>query len=131
MMTLLLEEYIIHADETVLRVLKFDGKQVDGQSRCWVFCSGKDSERKMALYLYYPTRSEKVVEQVLGKYAGYLQTDGYATYNAAVNATRLGCWSHARRKWVECLPKGIEDKNSKAAQALELVEQIFAEDKRL
>ena len=32
---------------------------------------------------------------------------------------------------MECLPKGIEDKNSKAAQALELVEQIFAEDKRL
>ena len=131
MMTLLLKEDIIHADETVLRVLKLDGKQVDGQYRCWVFCSGKDSERKMALYLFYPTRSAKVVEEVLGKYAGYLQTDGYAAYNAAVNATRLGCWSHARRKWVECLPKGIEDKNSKAAQALELVEQIFAEDKRL
>ena len=131
MMTLLLKEDIIHADETVLRVLKRDGKQVDGQSRCWVFCSGKDSKRKMVLYLYYPTRSAKVVEQVLGKYAGYLQTDGYAAYNAAVNVTRLGCWSHARRKWVECLPKGIEDKNSKAAQVLELVEQIFAEDKRL
>ena len=131
MMTLLQSEDIIHADETVLRVLKRDGKQVDGQSRCWVFCSGKDSEHKMALYLYHPTRSAKVVEDVLGNYGGYLQTDGYSAYNAAVNATRLGCWSHARRKWVECLPKGIEDKNSKAAQALALVEQIFTEDKRL
>lgn len=131
MLNVLLNEDIIHADETVLRVLKRDGKQVDGQSRCWVFCSGKDSERKMALYLYHPTRSAKVVEDVLGGYLGYLQTDGYTAYNAAVNATRLGCWSHARRKWVECLPKGIEDKNSKAAQALELVEQIFAEEKRL
>ena len=72
MMTLLLKEDIINADETVLRVLKRDGKQVDGQSRCWVFCSGNDSKRKMVLYLYYPTRSAKVVEQVLGKYAGYL-----------------------------------------------------------
>ena len=81
-------------------------------------------------------------------------------FGGYVNATRLGCWSHARRKRVECLPKGIEDKNSKAAQAFadflrrgncvifvlqtvvcdflakttknnELVEQIFAEDKRL
>ena len=42
MMTLLKAEDIIHADESVLRVLKCDGKQVDGQSRCWVFCSGKD-----------------------------------------------------------------------------------------
>ena len=131
MLNVLLNEDIIHADETVLRVLKRDGKQVDGQSRCWVFCSGKDSEHKMSLYLYRPTRSAKVVEEVLGDYSSYLQTDGYSAYNAAVNATRLGCWSHARRKWVDCLPKGIEDKNSKAAQALELVEQIFAEDKRL
>ena len=131
MMTLLKSEYVIHADETVLRVLKRDGKQVDGQSRCWVFCSGKDSEHKMSLYLYHPTRSAKVVEDNLGSYSGYLQTDGYTAYNAAVNAIRLGCWSHARRKWVECLPKGIDDKNSKAAQALELVEKIFAEDKRL
>ena len=131
MLNVLLNEDIIHADETVLRVLKRDGKQVDGQSRCWVFCSGKASKHKMSLYLYHPTRSAKVVEDVLGGYSGYLQTDGYSAYNAAVNAMKLGCWSHARRKWVECLPKGIEDKNSKAAQALEMVEQIFAEEKRL
>ena len=131
MMTLLKTEDIIHADESVLRVLKRDGKQVDGQSRCWVFCSGKDSKRKMSLYLYHPTRSAKVVEDNLGSYSGYLQTDGYAAYNAAANAVRSGCWAHARRKWVECLPKGIDNKNSKAVQALELVEQIFTEDKRL
>ena len=131
MQTVLLTEDIIHADETVLRVLKHDGKQIDGQSRCWVFCSGKDSSHKMALYLYHPTRSAKVVKEVLGNYSGYLQTDGYTAYSAAEKAIRVGCWAHARRKWIECLPKGIEDKNSKAAQALELVEQIFAEDKRL
>lgn len=131
MTPLLRSEDIVHADESVLRVLKRNGKQVDGQSRCWVFCSGKDSERKMSLYLYHPTRSAKVVEDNLGSYTGYLQTDGYAGYNAAANAIRLGCWSHARRKWVECLPKGIDNINSKAAQALEQVEQIFAEDKRL
>lgn len=112
MMTLLKSEDIIHADETVLRVLKRDGKQVDGPSRCWVFCSGKDSEHKMSLYLYHPTRSAKVVEDNLGSYSGYLQTDGYTAYNAAVNAIRLGCWSHARRKWVECLPNVIEKPNS-------------------
>ena len=78
----------------------------------------------MSLYLYHPTRSAKVVEDNLGSYTGYLQTDGYAGYNAAANAVRLGCWSHARRKWVECLPKGIDNINSKAAQALEQVEQI-------
>ena len=58
-----------------------------------------------------------------------MQTDGCASYNAAVKATHVGCWAHAKRKWAECLPKGIDDKNSKAVQALELIERIFAADK--
>lgn len=129
MLELLLTDYMIHADETPLRVLKRNGQQVDGQSRQWVFCTGKYSDRKMALYYHHATRSAKVVEQILGEYTRFLQTDGCASYNAAVKATHVGCWAHAKRKWVECLPKGIDDKNSKAVQALELIEQIFAADK--
>ena len=129
MQEILLKEDIIHTDETPLRVLKRNGQQVDGQSRMWVFCSGQYSYRKMALYYHHATRSAKVVEQILGDYSGYLQTDGCPSYNAAVRATHIGCWAHARRKWVECLPKGIDDKNSKSAQALELIEQIFAADR--
>lgn len=131
MLELLLTDYMIHADETTLRVLKRGGQQVDGDSRMWVFCSGKHSGRKTALYRYHATRSAKVVEKILGEYEGYLQTDGYASYNAAVKAIRVGCWAHARRKWVECLPKGVDNKNSKAAQALELIERLFAADKGL
>ena len=129
MQEILLKEDIIHADETPLRVLKRNGQQVDGQSRMWVFCSGQYSEHKMALYYHHATRSARVVEQILGDYSGYLQTDGCPSYNAVVRATHIGCWAHARRKWVECLPKGIDDKNSKSAQALELIERIFDADR--
>lgn len=129
MREILLAENIIHADETPLRVLKRDGKQVDGQSRMWVFCNGKYSEHKMSLYFYHATRSGTVASKILGNYAGYLQTDGYSAYNAVEKAIHIGCWSHARRKWTDCLPKGIDDKNSKATQALELIERIFAADK--
>ena len=55
----------------------------------WVFCSGRDSERKMSLYYYHATRSGKVVEKILGDYSGYLHTDGYSAYNAAENTGRL------------------------------------------
>ena len=112
MKELLLQEKIIHADETPLRVLKRDGKQVDAQSMMWVFCSGRDSERKMSLYYYHATRSGKVVEKILGDYSGYLQTDGYSAYNASEKAIRVGCWAHARQKFTECLPKGVNDKHS-------------------
>lgn len=128
MKELLLQEKVIHADETPLRVLKRDGKQVDSQSRMWVFCSGKDSERKMSLYYHHATRSGKVVEKIIGDYSGYLQTDGYAAYNSSEKAIRVGCWAHARRKFTECRSKGVNDKNSKAAQALELIGRIFAAD---
>ncbi len=129
MLEFLLKDYLIHADESPLRVLKRNGQQVDGQSRMWVFCSGKYSEHKMALYYHHATRSGKVVKQMLGDYSGYLQTDGCASYNAAEKAIHIGCWAHARRRWTDCLPKGIDDKNSKAAQALALIERIFAADK--
>ena len=130
MLDILLKEDIIHADETELRVLKRNGQQVDSVSRMWVFCSGCRSEQKMSLYFYHATRSGKVVEQILGDYSGYLQTDGYSAYNAAVNATRIGCWSHARRLWVKCLPKGVSNADSKAVQAFEAVEKIFDAEKR-
>lgn len=122
----LFKEDIVHADETELRVLKRDGKPTNSVSRMWVFCSGAYSEKQMALYQYHPTRSSAVVRDVIGDYSGYLQTDGYSAYNAAEQATHIGCWAHARRKFVDCLPKGIEDKNSKAAAALDIIERLFS-----
>ncbi|MDY3032307.1 MAG: transposase, partial [Clostridia bacterium] len=44
-------------------------------------------------------------------------------------AKRIGCWAHARRKWIDCLPKGIKADGSKAVQALSIVEEIFTVEK--
>ena len=128
---LLLKESVIHADETPLRVLNRDGKPTDSQSRMWVFCSGKDSAHKMALYYHHATRSGQVVTDMIGDYSGYLQTDGYSAYNSAVNALRVGCWAHARRKFTDCLPKGIQTEDTRAGKALELIGEIFAADEGL
>ncbi len=125
----LLQEPIIHADETELKVLKRDGEVTNSISRMWVYCSGKHSEKPVAFYQYRPTRSKKVVEEIFGSYEGVLQTDGYAAYNAAEKTKHAGCWAHARRKFVDCLPKGVNETNSKAAEALEIIEKIFAEEK--
>lgn len=127
----LLKEDIVHADETELRVLKRDGKPTDSISRMWVFCSGKDSRKPMSFYKYHPTRSAKVVEKVLGEYTGYLQTDGYEAYTHAWKARRIGCWAHARRKCIDCIPKGIKAEGSNAEQALSIVEEIFTAEKSL
>jgi len=125
----LLLEDIINADETELRVLTCEGKKVDSMSRMWVFCSGRFSKKPMAIYKYHPTRSGKVVEEMIGIFDRFLQTDSLASYHAAIKAIHVGCWAHARRKWVDCMPKGIEDENSKSSQALALVEKLFAVEK--
>jgi len=117
---------VIHADETELKVLKDNGKPVDSMSRMWVFCSGKHEPKQLCLYKYHATRSGKVAKEMLEEYSKYLQTDGYSGYNIIQTATRIGCWAHVRRKWTDCLPKGIDSTNSKAAKALELVEKLFA-----
>lgn len=128
---ILLSEPIIHADETPLRVLNRDGKPVDSQSRMRVFCSGKDSEHKMSLYYHHATRSGQVVKDMLGDYSGYLQTDGYSAYSSAVNAVRVDCRAHARRKFTDCLPKGVKTEDSRAEKALALIGKIFAADEGL
>ena len=81
---------IVNADETRCHVLKEDGRE---------FCS---PEKNIALYQYKPSRGGKVASEMLKGFSGYLQTDGYSAYNAVKSATHVGCWAHARRKWVDC-----------------------------
>ena len=125
----LLKENIVHADETELRVLKRNVEHTNSVSRMWVYCSGKYSKNPVALYKYHPTRSAKVVDEIFGEYTGILQTDGYAAYNTAIKAKHAGCWAHARRKFVDYIPKGVDITDSKTAEALSLIEKIFIEEK--
>lgn len=56
---------------------------------------------------------------MLKGFSGYLQTDGYSTYNVVESVTRVGCWAHARRKWVDCFEgkKPVEESQSEKAFA--------------
>ena len=47
-------------------------------------------------------------------------------YNAVEKSTRVGCFAHARRKWVECLVDGKPVKYSMSEKAFQLIERIFA-----
>ena len=55
--------------------------------------------------LYYecaPTRGAEVIERMLDGFQGFMQTDGYAGYDAVGNETgivHVGCFVHARRKF--------------------------------
>lgn len=113
----------MNADETDCHVLKEDGRESKQMSKMWVFCA---LEKQIALYKYHPSRGGKVAQDMLKGFSGYLQSDGYSAYNAVENVTRVGCWAHARRKWVECFPKGVVVAGSCSEQAFGMIEKIFA-----
>ena len=124
----LVDSDIVNADETNCHVLKEDGRESKQMSKMWVFCA---PEKNIALYKYNPSRGGKVANEMLKGFSGYLQSDGYSAYNAVDTAIRVGCWAHARRKWVECFPNGVIQGGCVSKQAFDLVEQIFAVEKAL
>ena len=119
----LLTKRVIHADETVVQVLKEPGRKAKDESRMWVYCSGEPNEN-IVLFEYQPTRNGDHAKRFLGNYSGYLVTDGCASYNKLTSVTRCGCWAHVRRKFVDALPKeGAED--SAAAKGIKYIDDLF------
>lgn len=70
----LLEQEVIHADETVIQVLKEDGKPASSESRMWVYGSGERSATPIRLFEYQPDRSGKRPEGFLRGFTKKLET---------------------------------------------------------
>ena len=124
----LLTQSVIHADETVVQVLKEDGKPATSESRMWLYASGEHSETPVRIFEYQPDRSGKRPERFLAGFKGCLVTDGYSGYNLVQNVTHCGCWTHARRKWREAMPDGATVKTSKAAVGYKYCNKLFSLD---
>ncbi|SBS34714.1 Transposase IS66 family protein [Marinomonas spartinae] len=122
--------HIIAMDETRIQVLKEPGKSATSDKQMWVSLGGPPDERSV-LFHYDPSRSQEVPITLLEGFKGYLQTDGYAGYNAACKQyglTPVGCMDHARRKFIEAQaaqPKGKKAKVSKADTALGYMNKLY------
>ena len=98
----LLKSSYIHMDETVVQVLKEDGKKAQTTSYMWV--QARSGPAPIVLFHYAKNRSGTHAEELLDDYRGSLQVDGYDGYAPVIrrnNITRLGCWAHARRKFYD------------------------------
>jgi transposase len=106
LITLLREEMLkthyLHMDETVVQVLKEDGKKAETKSYMWV--QATSGAKPIIIYHYAKNRSGSNAEELLDGYHGALQVDGYDGYATAIQNNkilRLGCWAHARRKFYD------------------------------
>lgn len=100
----LLKRDIIHCDETPVQVLKEEGKKPQTKSYMWLYCSGNDTKPPIVLYDYQPSRNGDHAATYLKDFKGYVHSDGYSGYNKLKDITRIGCWAHLRRKFVEAIP---------------------------
>ena len=121
----LLTQSTIHADETVIQVLKEKGKPATSESRMWVYSSAKRADIQLRCFEYRESRSGKWAKTFLEGFSGVLITDGYSGYNKIQEAEHAGCWAHMRRKWLEAMPEGADAKTCKAAEGYEFCNRLF------
>ena len=132
----LLNAPVLHMDETPVQVLNEAGKRAQSKSYMWVRKADPPPDgqtNKIILFDYDPSRSSAVPMRLLQGFEGALMLDGYAGYDAACNTMpiiRLGCWAHARRKFVEAA-KANKKNNGQANKAIKLIAKLYKLEKAI
>ena len=112
----------LQMDETRIKVLKEINLSPSAQKWMWV-SKGGPPDQPAILYDYDPSRSQEVAARLLAGFSGTLQCDGLSSYDAVWGSQglrQLGCFDHARRKFVEAVkaqPKKDKAKTGKASKA--------------
>lgn len=130
----LLEADLIHGDETELQVLREPGRAARAKSYLWAQMSG--SGPPVRLFTYAASRSAETARQLYDGARGALLTDGYEVYANVAQAyglVHLGCWAHARRRFVEAeavLPKAARTPEQPATQFIAAIGELYAIEAR-
>ena len=128
---------LINVDESPFQVHKEPGRSDTCKSYMWVFCAGPLSS-PVIVYKYHPTRSAKVVQDMLEDYLGYVQSDGYSAYDYLSrdpNITPMGCLAHARRKFIKVNNSRKKSRGKKntskglADEALDYIKELYRIEK--
>lgn len=128
-------DYVL-ADETPFQVLKENGKRATSKSYLWALRGGC-AERPLLYYEYSPSRSGENIARLLAGFQGFMQTDGYAGYDAfgkQPGIVHLGCFAHARRKFDEALRGQVKSKSgskqSIARQGLDKINKLYGYERQ-
>lgn len=128
----LLEQPVIHLDETTVQVLNEPGKTAESQSYMWVM--GSFAAHPAVLFHYADSRRQSVPLDLLNESVSAIMVDGYDGYGKACEdyqIIRLGCWAHARRKLMDAKVVQKKGKTGKADQGLAFIQKLYALEKSL
>lgn len=119
----LLEEEVLHADESPVKV-RFEGERGSKDSWVWGWRNLQEEETSKVLIDFQTSRGRAGPAALLESWNGTLITDGYSVYQPVCDANsivRAGCWAHARRYFKQALDGGSRD----AVEPLRLINRLF------
>jgi transposase len=124
MVQLVLTSHVLATDDTVMPLLA-PGKT--RQARMWIYQG--DESQPYNVFDFTASRARDGPQQFLKGFRGTLLADAYGGYDGIVltrDLPRAGCWSHARRKFIEAEPAAREV----VPNLLALVKRLFAIESR-
>lgn len=103
----LLASSYIQADETPVPVQMRDRRGENHQAYLWQY--GKPGGE--TVFEFCLGRGREGPRKFLGQWEGILQTDGYTAYDdiGGPKLVHVGCWAHARRKFVDAVKVNPQD----------------------
>jgi len=127
----LLASPALHSDETYFQVMNEDERSNTTKSYMWVM-TGESQNHHVVLYRYHATREADFISRFLASYTGFLQTDGYAGYNAIgekAGIIHVACWAHARRYFVQAFEAAL--RKGSAGEAIKKIGMMYHYEKEL
>jgi transposase len=129
----LINQDVLHGDETTNQVLHEPGKTAQSNSYMWLYRTSGDVKHHLIVYEYQPSRSHIHPMAFLKDFKGYLHADGYDGYHKLPGRiTVVGCWTHMRRKFTDTLKTIPKEKweGTVAAKGVEYCDRLFYLEKQ-
>ncbi|QEL14159.1 IS66 family transposase [Limnoglobus roseus] len=122
MATRVRQSYAIHADETPVTLL-----QPRRAAYAWVYLG--DAANPFTVFDLTPGRSQDHPTRFLAGYTGFVHADALQQYADvyAGGAAHVGCFAHARRKFVAAADAG----DGRADEAVGLIRRLYAVERAL
>jgi transposase len=125
--------HVVQMDETPMRVMDEPGRENRQKSYMWLARGGPPGQPAL-IYKYQETREKKHIVEILGGFKGFLQSDGFGSYESAIEKDlcgiiHVGCFAHVRRKFFEA--KSVMAKGSLADNALSQIQGLYTVERDL
>ncbi|MGB8417658.1 IS66 family transposase [Paraburkholderia sp.] len=136
MRDVLLDSAVGQGDETNVQVFKELGRAAQSKSAVWAQMNGVGPP--VRLYSYAPGHHAEHGDRLWAgmREGAALMSDGGAVYDLIAKKNgliHLGCWTHARRYFVEAedlLPKEARGMHQPATQFIHLIGKLYAAEER-